>query len=788
MLYFRSFVFVVGWGIFLGICWAVTAAAVDSDLFRLGTKAIDTPRQLCQVVDWGYRTQHKLMYAKVLFVAFAYIATFLATLVFAVFQRRQFHQTNNETTMQDYAALCYGDFHGQKGSRRIEKDLSRAIEEMTDEKVVGISMCWDFAHKEDEVMGRVDEDLYLLSQQCPLLVGSTISRYAPDVAPDVNDVSPDSPETAHPPANSGKRQRPRAKIFQALDWAVAWLMFGVRKSDFEEVEAADDAEMIKFLSELETLDRAYVVFESERTRNAAVQKMKRASLAPDTNTGADSEAHASLGMLRLTKVDYEPEAVLWQNLAYGLPTKLRWLSLSASVVVLTLLVWSGGFFYPYAMYITSYSYAKGSEPSFMSSFVFSLMVAVGNELMFLVVTYTVDKVGFHRKDTCEKTYLVFYSIGCFMSLIVDLLVTCLVVYKMAVGMKAVNHSGQLLSELPSGREVFEAYPMQKALGYELFAFAFPPCFLLPFLLEPFLTIYLPYHLARLMIGTTPSIKERSAEKYLTIMTSMELARYADLILNMLLATLILFFPGGYTLWMFGAFVGSHIYILLLDHYRVLRCVPAFRFDSHHMDTITNAMMALPCASMLACFIFKFYSLPMEKGKISQPALVGLCVSAFIVHCVVHVWLVLNVVPKLGQWMHSTTDLLYSQAAASRPCSWFSANPVHCLRSKYLFGDDPPCIFYVSGKQHLMEENPSIGIYYQPDLQIMRSKTSSKRNKADQFMRHVGTADTEGGDDVRPSPTIGPANSTSVCSVGLLSPQNQSGSRSVSFQNSGSVSF
>ena len=72
MLYFRSMCFAIIWALVICGFWALTAGITDKDLFRLGTKEIDTPRKLCAVTDWGYTLQHKLMWAKVLFVVFAY--------------------------------------------------------------------------------------------------------------------------------------------------------------------------------------------------------------------------------------------------------------------------------------------------------------------------------------------------------------------------------------------------------------------------------------------------------------------------------------------------------------------------------------------------------------------------------------------------------------------------------------------------------------------------------------------------------------------------------------------
>jgi hypothetical protein len=386
---------------------------------------------------------------------------------------------------------------------------------------------------------------------------------------------------------------------------------------------------------------------------------------------------------------------------------------SIVVVLLTLIIWWAVFFYPYAKYLSSYSYARGSEPDFLSSAMFALVVAVGNELTCIVVTFTVNKVGFWCQDTIETTYLVFYAMACFLSMLGDLAVTCFLSYKTMVGMNAHTHSGKLLVDLPTVRAVLESYPMQKALGRDLFLFAFPSCFLVPFVLEPVLTIFMPFHISRLLVGTNSKFRGRAAEKCLKFFIGMELARYADIILNMMLATFVFFFPTGYTLKMFGALLGCHIYIILLDHYRVLRCVEGFNFSTQSMDFCANIMMSVPCGLLLACTVFKTFRLPSMEDAVSEWTLLALCLAAFFVHISVHVILLCTLVPRLGKVEHNLeSDQSYEAAAHRLPCGWFTANPIHCLRSQYFYQHYPPCVFYIRGKEHLMTANPDIGIYYQ----------------------------------------------------------------------------
>merc|ERR1719198_1020036 len=57
---------------------------------------------------------------------------------------------------------------------------------------------------------------------------------------------------------------------------------------------------------------------------------------------------------------------------------------------------------------------------------------------------------------------------------------------------------------------------------------------------------------------------------------------------------------------------------------------------------------------------------------------------------------------------------YKEVAEELACSWFSANPIHCLRSQYVQQDKPHCNFWISGKEHLQAVNPDIHCYFQDD--------------------------------------------------------------------------
>jgi len=61
------------------------------------------------------------------------------------------------------------------------------------------------------------------------------------------------------------------------------------------------------------------------------------------------------------------------------------------------------------------------------------------------------------------------------------------------------------------------------------------------------------------------------------------------------------------------------------------------------------------------------------------------------------------------------DKDFEYVAKRNAASWFTTNPVHCLRSKHVYGDKPyPCTFRFAGKEHHLKVNKKIGCYFEDD--------------------------------------------------------------------------
>merc|ERR1719199_362131 len=80
----------------------------------------------------------------------------------------------------------------------------------------------------------------------------------------------------------------------------------------------------------------------------------------------------------------------------------------------------------------------------------------------------------------------------------------------------------------------------------------------------------------------------------------------------------------------------------------------------------------------------------------------------------HTAVLVFLVPCFRHRQKEPRDERYEDCARRIPISWFSGNPVHCLRSQLIYDHNPPCVFSMLGKQHLVRVNPSIGCYFAED--------------------------------------------------------------------------
>jgi hypothetical protein len=422
----------------------------------------------------------------------------------------------------------------------------------------------------------------------------------------------------------------------------------------------------------------------------------------------------------LSTANLEPDTVAWWHFGEKVTTMSRTIQYLKGLgfILLGLSVWCICFYGPYCYSALSFNYDNGQEPSAMYGFAFSMIVVIGNAIMYEICARVAANMGFLCTDSKEACYMGMYTAACSLQVILDIVITWFIAWEINTGMNFRTADGEKIEKINHFAEQFESYAMQRRLAENAFDYAFPSTFLIPFVIEPFVTIILPLRIGILIVRSHLEVAGQSAEEWLQA-APFDMSRYADLILNVILAIIIFYFPGGYTLRLFLLLAASHIFIYCLDHTRVLRVVPACKFATMHVD-LTAQFLLIPCCGLImSCLVFKAncqgygYCL---RG--SEQVLI--CTTAFLLHSLVHYFVLISVVPKLGGGTDSESNVRieYQTMAKEEACSWFNTNPVNCLRSKYIYAHEPPCQFWILGKEHTLMPNEAIGCYFQDDEAVV----------------------------------------------------------------------
>eukprot|EP00929_Paragymnodinium_shiwhaense_P119479 TRINITY_DN91385_c0_g1_i1.p1 TRINITY_DN91385_c0_g1~~TRINITY_DN91385_c0_g1_i1.p1 ORF type:complete len:1167 (-),score=310.77 TRINITY_DN91385_c0_g1_i1:92-3592(-) len=481
--------------------------------------------------------------------------------------------------------------------------------------------------------------------------------------------------------------------------------------DAHEKEHKDILPLETLLKGMKSMDHAFVIFESETLRDEAVAKAAEMGGVKFRDTTMTVEESI-----------VEPEALQWR-FCYSTTPKILALKVVSGVgsILTSLAVWVALFYMPASYYLLSFNYANGAEPDMLTGIALSMVVVVGNLAMYFVCSEVSEKIGFKYSDDREACYMMLYCFACFLQIFLDLFVTYFVAYQMMVGVNMRTYDGRFLADVGTDRygypfekaitgftDIFETYAMQRALGKSAYEYAVST-FPIPFILEPVVG-YASYKVMALIIGCQPAIYGAVADGYLQPM-DMDLSRYADLILNVLIAVVVLYFPGGFILQTFGLMAFSHICIYIYDHYRLLRTSKACNIPTMTVSWWAQWMLSVPCALLLACAVFKSNCTDGHHCAEGMWIVVKSAV-AFFLHMLVHTLLLVKVVPRLAFSSKEPSKVSYKACAASLSQSFFNTNPVFCLRSKHVYLHDPPCDYSFIGREHLCRVNDEIGCHFQ----------------------------------------------------------------------------
>eukprot|EP00933_Yihiella_yeosuensis_P063762 TRINITY_DN669_c0_g3_i2.p1 TRINITY_DN669_c0_g3~~TRINITY_DN669_c0_g3_i2.p1 ORF type:complete len:1064 (+),score=238.65 TRINITY_DN669_c0_g3_i2:205-3192(+) len=692
-LQFNFFAATIVWGLAVAIAWLILALAVDDALFILGTRRAMTARQNCILVAWGFETQHRLMWTKVDFVVIVYIGSFIATMLHGVRQLRIFQRVDlANSTHKDFAARIR-NLPIVQGTEPVEEQLKERIQQATGKKVVGVSVCWDFQEHEDDVRDLIESQLVEREEK---MMPTPINPHG-----DLQD----------PYGFFAKMERNLLLMAAAGKVVPKGEMTAEEKAQAEaaeeegEMPEVKEVDVVDILETIVTCPDAYAIFETEDDRDAAV----------DTAMAAGGVEYKG-NVLSLNASRVEPSSVNWSNCANtDIWVKFQRILGGMLFVAAGLTLWVVVFYLPYAWFSLTFNYSYGQEPGFAAGMTFSMVVVAGNLMMYEVCSEVADNVRFIYVDDREVCYMLLFCFACVFNVVLDLVCTYYVCYRINVGLHIHTYDGRLLGNLRSFTGKFESYAMQRQLAMNLWAYAFPSTFLLPFIIEPVATLYMPYKFLTMIMATQPQIRGFTAERLLEqgiLGTVFDLSRYADILLNIMIAVGILFFPGGFNIQMFLALAGSHCFVYAMDQYRILRSIKACYYADRMVDWWSQWILGIPIALVLSCFVFKANC---EPGYycIHEAELVWAMAGAFFFHVGLHTICLLTVVPKFGITGKSDNSAAetYRSCSERLASSWFSTNPMFCLRSQFFYKHSPPCTFCTPGKEHMIERNEAVGLYF-----------------------------------------------------------------------------
>jgi len=460
----------------VALVWCLLGVSIDNDLFILGTRSFGTPRENCHLVSWGYETQQRLMWTKVHFTYWVYVLSFAAAMFHSIRQLRCFQAVDYENkTMKDFAIIV-DNLPTQSGDSRAEEDIKHAFEDATGQRVVGVSIAWHFSDTQEDVGRAVAREL----------------RHQEDIWTPVGD---------HVQATAGARAA--AEEFGPLRKKLVEFELSIfhqadEKSDMEAEQAIVDQ-----LKNMTSCHQAVVVFETEAARDDAVSKAK------------DGAIEFEGVKLKVEETTCEPDTVQWENFGNA--------SLCAQIgrflqgffwILVAFMVWTLVFYVPYAWSLYSFNYANGAQPGAIYSITFTMIVVAGNAIMYEVCARVSDFVGFKFRDSRETCYMILYTVACTFNVLLDFVITYFTAYKIIKGLEFRTYFGVPIEHVSSFVDRFESYAMQRMLADNAFSYLFPSTCLIPFLLEPFITIWIPMKLGAIIVRCHPEIQGQEADSYL----------------------------------------------------------------------------------------------------------------------------------------------------------------------------------------------------------------------------------------------------------------------------------
>jgi hypothetical protein len=708
MLHFRFQAFWLLWALTV----VITAASVSythgrfkGDDILSATPTHEEVFQSCS--NFGTNTAMQIVAVQQAFkwYTFAvYVGTTVACIAFAIIQQRSYYDEEaNNVTMEDFGLAVY-HMPVEKARNNIEEDYTKYFKNLFGEKsVIGVSICWDYAQIEDDVIEQVTSHLHESDKEFD---GEFLTdSYVPNVYKQVKH----------------DRQGCNLPELRCLDNMIVGSSVDSESSEHVSPRACE-SKVKALIENLSTTGIVFVILNSEKEQQRALELVK--TRAEEGNPIKYEGVEQPLMIRRET---WDPATLLWTGFSVRKHQRNINILKGVLIVMTVIVVWAVCFYGPYVMYVLSWAnVAGGSQGDANTMSMLSLMCAIGNQVVYFTCAKVADMVGFRSKDFAMTFNCCLYTIAVFINIVVD------------VSLMLVMAHGYQQDSGMDPHATIRNPSFQYSLYLQLVTYLYPMTLLAPYMAEPLPMNIIPYFLSKWMVRSAFSISRYDAEQSL-VCPEFDLLRYGDIIINVSTVIICFFLASSSLWWIFTWLLVSNLVIYMWDHFRFLRCCQETFFANDLMECCSQLISALPCALLAAAYVFKRYEgeellksfdvaiVRSDPRDILKPMraedfrvdlkdissdLWYTVIAAFWAHLVIHIFVVKCLVPKLLPADEEVSEVSYATFQKHHACNWFNSNPVHCLRSAFLHNHSPPYLYFVRGKEYTHKRNDEIHQYYE----------------------------------------------------------------------------
>mmetsp|Transcript_11327 Transcript_11327/g.21449 ORF Transcript_11327/g.21449 Transcript_11327/m.21449 type:complete len:1100 (-) Transcript_11327:128-3427(-) len=656
------------------------------------------------------------------FVVAVYVISTLGCLLLMARHRKQVQRDDAEhDTMMDYAVYAEGLPIGS-GETNLEERYTLFFKQaFPDLEIVGVSICWDHTSFDMDVdrvvslhLAAEDMDLKATESRSMSLSRSSELIQSRSTGP--------SAGASHALRRGSVSIKSLGELLDAKETERISLcdpqlrcVDGLLLGRFSQPETQQEkAQMRKqfmqnALKKMRSNGSAYLVFNTQADREKALKK---------------PPIFYNDFQVRLTKTDYEPESVVWQNKGRSTLSKLA--RVVGSIAILTSAIWFWAYFFyaPWANYVLSWSQVNGMRGgNFAHGTLLGLVITLGNQIMYNLCDFLATWVRFERRGSRDAAYVSMYTFSIFINTVLDLWMVLVLAYgyksdaawNVTDGKKSTLEQSGVLS----ANAISHNPSIQDALYVELVAYLYPGTLLIPYVIEPIVLWLVPYYLYSWLIRSTKGISLFDAEGYL-VAFPFELSRYGDIVSCVSVCVLV-FFVASSQMWIVFVYLLSMlVFVYIWDHCRLLRISQRYYCSSHKLDNLGVIMLGFPSGLMASCVVFRLYGTHV-KDEVNQTVQYDMF-YAFALHTVLYAAayvLITKLIPTYGDPVRGQP---YAEACDGIPCNWFNANYIHCLRTRYIHDMDEDdqtwCVPFKIGREYLLQSAPKLGCYFKGEQESL----------------------------------------------------------------------